>query len=75
MSDCCEEKAEPRGLSVIRELKEKDQKAYDTVREIVAKATGEPVEKIGDGTILNWLVTNGPTIMSFITKLIAALSV
>jgi hypothetical protein len=43
----------------------------EILRNLVAASTGQPVEKIGDGAILQWLIANGPSIMAFVMQIVA----
>ena len=55
---------------MLSQVKAANPAAYEQVKGIVAAATGQPVEAIGDGHLLQWLVTNGPALFAFITQII-----
>lgn len=46
------------------------QAAFDNASKLRAAGNG-PVGKIGDGHILQWVITNAPAIMAFVTQIIA----
>jgi hypothetical protein len=56
---------------MLSQVKAANPAAYEQVKALVATATGEDPGKLGDGTILQWLIANGPAIMAFIMQIIA----
>jgi len=52
-------------------VKAADPVTYERLKAVVAAATGEDPGKLGDGTILQWLIANGPAIMAFIMQIVA----
>jgi len=56
---------------MLSKIREEHPQTYQAVKEIVAAATGQPVEAIGDGTILKWLVANGPALLAFGLQLLS----